>query len=549
MTSLTREGHPHLLPVVAGQVRYTLTEYWRARIVLVMSLLIPLLWLFIIGAVAGNEVLDPGTGLRVMQFATPLAVTMGALYGAMPAVAVTIAQARETGLLKRLRGTPLPGWAYLTGRAVGAAAFALVAVVAALAVAVLAYDVQLVRRTALSTTVTLTLAVVCFVALGLAISALSPSSTVAQAVSIGGVVVLSFISGLFTFGGELPAAVTRVADLLPVKPLAEALQDQFNPYLTGSGWDLRTVAVLLAWTVAAGAVAARGWGRRDPAVTSRRGRAPGLAASAQAAPRTVPAGQVLSLPGRPRTVALVTAQAVAALRTLWRDPGAVFFAVVLPLGLFALVATTTDSATLAGDVPFTVHLAAGMATWGLAVTAFMNIPESVVQARDRGVLKRLGGTPLPPAHYLAGRILAAVVLGVLVCALVVALAVVGYDAPVSLPRLARGLALVALGSVVLVACGFLLAAVVPNARTFGAVGLVVLLPVAFVSDIFVVGGPTWMATVGALFPLRHLQNALTDVLAGVGGGDTWWHVAVLAAWGAGAALLALRFFRWTTSEP
>lgn len=225
-----------------------------------------------------------------------------------------------------------------------------------------------------------------------------------------------------------------------------------------------------------------------------------------------------------------------------------FFAVVLPLGLFALVATTNDATTVPSGVPLTVHLAAGMASWGLAVTAFMNMPESVVQARDRGILKRLGGTPLRPAHYLTGRIVAAVILGVVVAALVVTLAVVAYDAPVSVPGLALGVLLVSLGSVVLVACGFLLAAVVPNAKTFGAIGLVVLLPVAFVSDIFLIGGPEWMATVGAVFPLRHLQNALTDVLAGVADTSTWWHVATLAAWGVGAGLLALRFFRWHTTE-
>lgn len=544
VTTTTRPHRPRSGPMVADQVRYTLTGYWRSRVVLLMSMLIPLLWLFMIGAVAGNEVVDTSTGLRVMQFATPLALTMGVLYGSLPAVAITIVEARESGLLKRLRGTPLPGWAYLSGRAVGAAAFAALSVGVALAVAVTAYDVQIVWRTLPATLVTLALAVVCFVTLGLAISSLCRSSTVAEAVSIGGVVTLSFISGLFTFGGTLPDPVTRVAGLLPVKPLAQTLQDQFNPYLSGAGWDLRTLTVLSAWTVAAAGVAALAWGRLERTEGAPRRRRQHVPPGPAPLPRPTPTVTT----GRPTTTRLVAAQTEAALRTLRRDPGTIFFAVLLPLGLFALVATTTDVGEVSPGVPFTVHLAAGMAVWGIAVTTFMNIPETVVRARDRGVLKRLRGTPMQPAHYLAGRVLTGIVLALVIAALVMTLGATGFSMPVAATALALGAGLVVLGAIVLSACGFLLAALTPDARTFAAVALVILLPVAFVSDIFLVGGPEWMARVGAVFPLKHFQNALTDVLAGVISTGTWWHLGVLTVWGLVAAALSTRFFRWHPSS-
>lgn len=243
----------------------------------------------------------------------------------------------------------------------------------------------------------------------------------------------------------------------------------------------------------------------------------------------------------------VAAQTGAALRILRRDPGTIFFAVLLPLGLFALVATTTDVGEISPGVPFTVHLAAGMAVWGIAVTTFMNIPETVVRARDRGVLKRLRGTPMQPVHYLTGRVLTGLVLALVIAALVLTLGATAFDMPVTATGLVLAAGLVVLGAIVLTACGFLLAALTPNARTFAAVALVILLPVAFVSDIFLVGGPAWMATAGSVFPLKHFQNALTDVLAGVGGTGTWWHIGVLAVWGLATAALAARFFRWQPS--
>lgn len=538
MTTATLR-RPAAVPVVRDQVRYAVTDYWRARVVAVLSFLFPLAWLLLIGAMAGNEVLNEATGLRVMQFATPGALVMGALYATLPTMAITVTEARETGVLKRLRGTPLPTWAYLTGRAVAASVFALAAVLATLALAVAVYDVQVLGRTVPAAVGTLALAVVCFVALGLGVSALCRTTAVAQAVSIGGVVVLSFVSGHFTVGGTLPEAVTRVADVLPVRPLTEALQAQFNPSRTGSGWDLGALATLLLWAVAGAAVAV--WGLRRQDVAGRR------AASAPARAAASPSLQPLrAQAGRPGTAELLAAQTVAAIKAMWRDPGAVFFAVVLPVGLFALVGATGAAATTADGVPLTVHLAAGMIAWGVAVTCLMNIPEAVVQARDRGALKRLRGTPLTPAHYVAGRVVAGLVLGVVIAALVLALGAVGYDMPVA--GLLPALGVLTLGSVALTACGFLLAAAVRNARSFGAVALMVLLPMSFISDVFSVGGPEWMGTLGSVLPLKHLQNGLADALAGAATTGTWWHAAALVGWALVAGALALRFFRWQARD-
>lgn len=527
---------PMAARMVGGQVRYAVTDYWRARVVAALSFLFPLAWLLLIGSMAGNEVLDESTGLRVMQFATPGALVMGALYATVPTMAITVTDARETGVLKRLRGTPLPMTAYLIGRAAAAVIFALAAVLATLTLAVAAYDVQVPGRTAGAAVGTLALAVICFVALGLGISALCRTTTVANAVSVGGVVVLSFISGHFTVGGTLPEPVNRVADLFPVKPLTEALQTQFDPAVRGSGWDLEALAILLLWTVAGTALGV--WGLRRREVTGGATR-PQMTRPAMA-PSVTPLHA--EVPGRPATRQLVTAQTVVAVKAMWRDPAAVFFAVVLPVGLFALVAADNTAVSTADGVPLTVFLAAGMIAWGVAVTCLMNLPESVVQARDRGVLKRLRGTPLTPGLYVAGRLVAAIVLAIVIAALVLALGTLVYDVPVT--GLGPAIGVLALGSLTMTACGMLLAAVVRNARSFGAVALIVLLPMSFVSDVFTVGGPRWMQTLGSILPLKHLQNALTDVMAGTAGAGTWGHLAVLAAWALVAGALALRFFHW-----
>lgn len=531
--------------LVAGQVGYAVTEFWRARIVLLFSVVTPLVWLVFIGAMTGNGVADPATGLRVMQFATPLAIAMGTLYAILPTTAITITEAREHGVLKRLRGTPLPMWAYLSGRALGAAAYTVVSIGVSLVVGVVVYDVQVVWRTAGATVVTLLLGMACFVALGLAISVLCPSTTIAQGVAIGGVVALSFISGLFMPGASFPTPVVWVADVLPVKAFTQTLQDLFNPYLAGAGWDLVTLALLAAWTVVGMAVAIVFLRRQDVgAVPSRAG-----GAGSEVVPRTP--GRV-SLPAvvvsRPTASTKVAGQVSAVLRATRRDLGALFFAVVMPVGLFALINSTVEGFPAPEGVSQAEQTAAGMITWGVAVTAFMNVPESVVRSRDRGVLKRLRGTPLAPVHYVIGRAVGALALSLLVAALVVVLGCVAYGLRPPLLGLLGAVGVLVLGTGSLISAGFLLAAAVRNSRAYGAVAIVVLLPVSFVSDVFGPAGPNWMVALGSAFPVKHLQNALSDLFAGVVSSSTWVHVSVLALWTILAGLLAVRVFRWSPAQ-
>ncbi|HEY3438538.1 MAG TPA: ABC transporter permease, partial [Actinotalea sp.] len=230
---------------------------------------------------------------------------------------------------------------------------------------------------------------------------------------------------------------------------------------------------------------------------------------------------------------------------VWRDPGTLFFSLVMPVGLYAFMLTTQGQFEIHG-MPFAVFFAASMAVWGAGVTAFMNLPEGVAQARDHGVLKRLRGTPVRPWHYLLSRVTVAVWFALVITAAVLALAVLAYDVHLAAGSLLKALVVVVVGTVSMGACGFALAAFVPNARAVGAVGLVVLLPLAFFSELFVGDAPDWMDRVGNLFPLKHFQNALAAVLADAGAPVGGTHLLVLLAWGVAATVVALRFFRWDT---
>jgi ABC-type multidrug transport system permease subunit len=528
-------------PLLAAQLRYAVVELWRTRVVLIFTLVLPLVWLLVVGAIAGNETVDEASGVRVMQFVTPVAISMGILYAAYPTVAISLAVAREVGVLKRLRGTPLPAWIHLAGRIGGAVVFALTSVAISLLVGMLGFGVQIVWRTALASVATVVLGIACFAAIGLAIAALAPSQSFAQGASIGTAVAMTFVSDLFTFGAETPRWLQTLGDVLPLKPLNEALQDQFNPFLSGSGWYWDRLAVLAAWGLAAALVAARFF-RWDAGL--RGGRTRGPAGAAEPGPAAArPPGVVAT--GSPTAASLVLGQARAANRSAWRDPGSMFFALVLPVGLYALILATQGQAVEeVGGVPFPAHYAASMVAWGAGVAVFLNLPEAVMVARDKGVLKRLRGTPLRPWQYLAGRTVAGLFVAVVIAAAVLAVGVAFYDLTVTAAGLLIGLLVLVVGALTMTACGFALAAPLPNARAVGAVGLTVLLPLAFFSDVFVVGGPEWMTTVGSFFPLLHVQRALTAAWDPGGAEVAWASLGVLVVWLVVASAIAVRLFRW-----
>jgi len=523
------------------QIGYAVTALWRTRMVLIFTFAMPVVWLVVIGIVAGNETVDPVSGVRVMQFVTPVAVAMGTFFATFPTLATSLSEARESGVLKRLRGTPLPAWVYLVGQIGAAVIFAAASFSLTITVAVVAYGVEVQAETALALTLTLLVGISAFSALGLAVATVSATAATAQAIAIGASIVLAFISGVFVIGGDVPGWLSRIAAVFPLKPYTDALKAQFDPFQAGSGWDPGALAVIAAWGAVGALVAAWAF-RRQPGATTRM-REPVV--------KDMPAGRsnaaVLGAAGRlrrPAAARLVFDQARAANRATWRDPGSVLF-VIIPVGLYALLLTMQGNVMLPGGIPFATFFAAGMITWGAGTAVFMNLPEAVARARDRGVLKRLRGTPLSASQYLAGVTAAGLALTFLIAVLVSATGFVFFDLRIPAAGLAVGALVILIGTLTLAACGFLLAALVPNARAVGAVGLMFLFVLSFVSDVFIVGGgPDWLSTFGALFPLKHLQNALVDAWDPNGPVLYWVHYAVLLGWAAGTAALAVRFFRW-----
>jgi ABC-2 type transport system permease protein len=541
---------PPVVRLLAGQLRYANRSFWRDPVAAFFTIVLPLMLLLLVGLAAGNELIDGR--IRVAQFYTPALLASGVAMATFKFPAISLGLAREQGVLKRLRGTALPAWAYLAGRMGSTVVVGAVSTGLLVAVAVVVLDVQIVVAAVPAALATLLIGAVTFGALAFAVVAVVDRSTTVQAVTTGSVIVLGFVSDIFIVTDAMPRWLAAIGDLFPLKHFVGAMAQAFDPYLAGSAWAWGHLAVMGAWAVAAATVAVWRFSWQPRTAVS----VPGQAALASRAAGTaaVAAGLPEVQVRPPGALALLAGQVRYANRALWRDYGSAFFAVAFPVLLVLLLPAVFGT----GELPFGDGLrfpqwyAPAMAVYGIAVHSFVNVPEQVARARDSGILKRLRGTPLPAWLYLAGRLVSILLVGALITTATLAVGAALYGVDVPAARLPAAVLTFLMGTASLAALGLVVAALVPSARSVPAVALVFLLPLSFVSDIFMLGDlPRVMAGIGWAFPLKHFVHAMVASLnvAAPAAGFAWSHLGVLGGWGlAGAAVAAVRF-RWEPRQP
>lgn len=242
-------------------------------------------------------------------------------------------------------------------------------------------------------------------------------------------------------------------------------------------------------------------------------------------------------------------------KSFWREPATVFFTVALPIIFLFLFAS------IFGDQRISVggqrlegvgYYVPGILTLAIVSATVLNLAISISIMRERGLLKRLRSTPLPPWVFFAGRILTATVVTLLLVVAVVVIGRVVYGVPVPTETLPGLVLAVTAGTASFCALGFALTIAIPSENAAPAVTNAIILPLYFFSGVFIPLDqlPSGMRFIGGLFPVKHLFEALLTAFdpSTVGSGISFDHLAVLALWGLAGAAIAMRAFRWTPRQ-
>ena len=228
-------------------------------------------------------------------------------------------------------------------------------------------------------------------------------------------------------------------------------------------------------------------------------------------------------------------------RMFWRNPSAAFFNFALPLIFLVLIASAFGLNQ--NDLNQLIPGIAGMA---MMAGTFSALAFNITFLREQGILKRIRGTPEPPASYFGGVISNAVFNALLGVAIIIVLGHLLYAVP--WPKDWSELVVITmLGVIAFASLGIAMAQAIPNFDSAAAYVNAIFLPMIFISGTFYSTDhlPKVLAAIASALPLKHVIDGLYGALVtGRGLGSHITALAVLTAWCVAGLALAVRYFRW-----
>ena len=236
-------------------------------------------------------------------------------------------------------------------------------------------------------------------------------------------------------------------------------------------------------------------------------------------------------------------------KSFWRNPASAFFTFAFPLMFLVIFTSLLGHYTIqigTRSVNSATYYVASMATFAVITACYNNIAIQLTFQRDAGVLKRTNGTPLPSSSFLGARIVHALLISVLLVVITAAFGKAFYSA--SIPTgltLVRFLIVLVVGAASFCALGLAVTAAIPNAEASAAIVNATILPLLFLSGIFIPFGnntPSWILWIARVFPVKHFADGMQAGFLGTA--FHWTDTLIVAIWGLAGLLLAIRFFSW-----
>lgn len=247
------------------------------------------------------------------------------------------------------------------------------------------------------------------------------------------------------------------------------------------------------------------------------------------------------------------------IRQFLRSREQVMFTLAFP-AILILVFGSIFKGEIGNGVKFTQYFVTGMIATGLMTAGFQALAIQIPMERDRGVLKRFLGTPMPKWVYFAGKVLMVMFIAVLETIVLLAVATLffGLNLPDTGDKWLTFAWVSLLGITACTLCGIAFSSLARTGRSAPAVVTPVALILQFISGVFFVFTdlPPWMQNVASVFPLKWMCQGLRSVFLPAsfgprepGGSFDLPRVAlVLGIWCVVALALCLTTFKWTTKR-
>ncbi|HEX4519207.1 MAG TPA: ABC transporter permease [Gaiellaceae bacterium] len=206
------------------EVRAQQLLFWRNREAAIFTFFLPVIFFLIFASVYGNDKITKEGGIRAAAFLEAGMIGYGVAATCFAGLGITLVIRRETGIMKRIRATPLPAPTYLL--AILASTFFVFLIEATLIIVSgrLFFRVG-VPENLLSLIALLVIGAVCFAAMGLGITGFVRSAEGSSAVINAVYLPMAIISGTFFTPKDYPTFLRVIAEILPLTHYTEATRD------------------------------------------------------------------------------------------------------------------------------------------------------------------------------------------------------------------------------------------------------------------------------------------------------------------------------------
>ena len=229
-------------------------QFNRAREAVVFTIAFPVILLFIFGSIFDDEI---APSVTFSQYFVAGMIASGLVNSGFQNLAITIPMERDSGALKRLRGTPMPISSYFIGKSIQVAYSMSLQIVLLLLFGSLFFSLEIPSAGAkwIAFAWIVLLGSLSATVLGIAFSSVPKSGRAASAVVSPIVIILQFFSGVFFVFSQLPGWMQQFAAIFPLKWLTQGMRfvflpDSFATQEVAGGFELGKIALILAvWTI------------------------------------------------------------------------------------------------------------------------------------------------------------------------------------------------------------------------------------------------------------------------------------------------------------
>ncbi len=244
----------HLL---GRQIRMEQLLLWRNKRAVIFTFMLPIAFLVFLGASNQGAHVSVRGKVSFDTFFVPGILAFSLVSTTYANLAMSIAVQREQGVLKRVRGTPLPPWIFFAGKVGATLINACLMVIIVLAVGRFGYHVMIRTATLPALVIDLIVGTACWSILGIAMSIAVTRAEGGSPIVTLPYIVLSFVSGVFYPAQAQPVWLQDLARAFPLEPFARSLEAAFNPGVAAPGFREVDILIMLGWIAVGTAISLR----------------------------------------------------------------------------------------------------------------------------------------------------------------------------------------------------------------------------------------------------------------------------------------------------